>query len=110
MASHFAENGSLTVNGGTPSDGREGIADLANSFMTAFPDMHLRMDDLYIQGDRAVYIWTFSGTNSGPGGTGNTVRFSGFEVWQISPDNLILTSRGYFDSAVYQEQLRSGVE
>lgn len=110
VAAFFSEEGSLTINGGSPSEGREAIAAVAAGFMTAFPDMELVMDDVHVQGDRAVYQWTFSGTNTGPGGTGKHVRFSGFEVWQIGSDNLIQRSRGYFDTAVYQHQLEAGVD
>ena len=66
------------------------------------------MDDLYDHEDRAVYCWTLSGTNSGPGGTGNRVDISGFEVWQLGADGLIANSRGYFDSAAYNRQLEHG--
>jgi len=46
------------------------ITDVAQGFMTAFPDMELQMDDVRIEGDRAVYHWTFIGTNNGPGELG----------------------------------------
>jgi predicted ester cyclase len=68
------------------------------------------MDDALVQGDRAIYHWTLVGTNTGPGGTGNRVRFSGFEVWQIGADGLIAESQGHFDSATYKRQLERGVE
>jgi predicted ester cyclase len=66
------------------------------------------MDDVVLQGDRAVYHWTFAGTNTGPGGTGQPVRFSGFEVWQIGADGLIAESQGHFDEVSYQRQLKHG--
>jgi predicted ester cyclase len=78
--------------------------------MSAFPDMELRMDDILIEGERVVYHWTFIGTNTGPGGTGHRVRFSGFEKWKIGEDGLIAESQGEFDSAEYQRQLEHGME
>jgi hypothetical protein len=39
VAAHYAPDGSLTINGGTPSVGRAAITEAARSFMTAFPDM-----------------------------------------------------------------------
>ena len=39
LASFYAENGSLTVNGGTPYVGRAAITATAQGYMTAFPDM-----------------------------------------------------------------------
>jgi predicted ester cyclase len=78
--------------------------------MTAFPDLQLLLDDILMQGDRAVYHWTFIGTNTGPGGSGHGVRFSGFEVWKFGEDGLIAESQGHFDAAAYQRQLGRGVE
>jgi hypothetical protein len=59
----------------------------------------VRSDGVLIRGDRAVYRWTFIGTNTGLGGTGGGVRFSGFEVWRIGGDGLIAESRRHLDSA-----------
>ena len=78
--------------------------------MTGFPDMQVLMDDLLVQGDRAIYHWTLVGTNTGPGGTGQRVRINGFEVWKIGDDRLIAESEGHFDSAAYKRQLERGVE
>jgi hypothetical protein len=50
------------------------------------------------------------GTNTGPGGTGNRVRISGFEEWRIGDDGLIAESQGHFDQAEYDRQLEHGVE
>jgi predicted ester cyclase len=109
MAGFFAEDGSLSINGGPPAVGREALAAVARSFMTGFPDMKLLMDGLHVQGDRGVYRWTFVGTNTGPGGTGKAVRFSGYEVWKIGADGLIAKSSGHFDSGAYFHQLEVGV-
>ncbi|SRR6266403_3814851 len=109
VAAFFAPNGSLSVNGALAA-GRGAITEAAQGFMTAFPDMELLMDAVLIEGDRAVYHWTFIGTNKGPGGTGHRVRFSGFEKWKIGEDGLIAESQGQFDSADYQRQVERGVE
>ena len=109
VAAFFAPNGSISVNR-TPSVGRGAITEMAQGFMTAFPDLQLLMDDIVLQDERAVYRWTFIGTNSGPGGTGQRVRFSGFEMWKIGEDGLIAESEGHFDSADYQRQIERGVE
>jgi uncharacterized protein (TIGR02246 family) len=44
LASIYSEKGSLTVNGGAPSVGRTAITETARGFMTAFPDMVVKMD------------------------------------------------------------------
>lgn len=48
--------------------------------------------------------------NTGPGGTGNRVRISGYEEWQLDKDGLIGNSKGRFDSAKYDRQLKHGAE
>jgi uncharacterized protein (TIGR02246 family) len=110
VASFYSPNGSLRVNDEAPAAGREAIIGVAQGFMTAFPDMRVILDDLVFQGDEVVYRWTLLGTNTGPGGTGNRVRISGFEVWRIGADGLIAESQGHFDGAEYQRQLERGVE
>jgi hypothetical protein len=110
VAACYAVGGSLTVNGGAPAVGRAAIAEVARSFMTAFPDMRVIMDELRVQGSSVEFHWTLIGTNTGPGGTGHRVRINGFESWQIGPDELIAGSQGHFDSAEYQRQLEHGVK
>jgi predicted ester cyclase len=105
VASHFASNGSLKVNENEPAVGRAAITEVAQGFMSAFPDMKVLMDDLVVHEDGAVYHWTLVGTNTGPGGTGRRVRISGFEEWTIGSDGLIGESLGHFDSDDYQRQL-----
>ena len=106
VAAHFAPSGSLTINGGPPSTGRDAITADARSFMTAFPDLTVSLDRLVPRPDgRVEYHWTLTGTNTGPGGSGRPVRISGFELWLLSPDGLILESLGHFDAADYQRQL-----
>ena len=109
VAKFFSPGGSLTINGGTPSVGREAITQAAQGFMTAFPDLVVVMDDLLDHGDMVIYKWTLTGTNSGPGGTGKRVRISGFEEWQFGSDGLVAESQGHFDAAEYQRQVEHGV-
>ena len=78
--------------------------------MTAFPDMVVEMDYLGFEGDHVIYRWTLHGTNTGPGGSGNTVRISGYEKWSIGADGLIAESQGHFDEAEYQRQLEFGFD
>lgn len=110
VAAFFAESGSLTINGGAPSVGRTAITAAAQGFMTAFPDMVVTMDVIGLQGEHAVYRWTLTGRNTGPGGTGMAVRISGQEEWRIDADGLIAESTGHFDEADYQRQLNFDIE
>jgi uncharacterized protein (TIGR02246 family) len=109
VAAFYSEYGSLTVNEGTPAIGREAITDVAQAFMTTFPDLEVRMDRLDVTADHIKYLWTLSGTNDGPGGSGNKVNISGFEQWIIDEDGLIAESRGHFDDEDYQRQIDRGV-
>jgi hypothetical protein len=110
VAAHYSPDGSLTINGGPPSVGRAAITEAARGFMTAFPDMQVLMDDLVTKDSCTEYHWTLIGTNTGPGGTGNRVRFPGFEEWTIGNDGLIAKSIGHFDGAEYERQLERGVD
>jgi predicted ester cyclase len=114
VAAFFSVNGSLSVNGSVPAVGRDAITDVAQSFMTAFPDLRVALDQVLERRDRAEYHWTeyhwtLTGTNTGPQGTGHAVRISGFEVWQIGTDGLIASSLGHFDSTDYDRQLQGSV-
>jgi SnoaL-like polyketide cyclase len=109
VASFFAANGFLKINEGSPSVGRTAITAAAQGFMTDFPDMVVTMDGIGLDGARAVYRWTLTGTNTGPGGSGMAVRISGYEEWTMGADGLIAESRGHFDQAEYERQLKAGV-
>ncbi|HET9530762.1 MAG TPA: nuclear transport factor 2 family protein [Blastocatellia bacterium] len=108
VASFYAEDGSLSVNNASPAVGRAAITEVAQAFMTAFPDMQVFLDELRLEDEGVVYHWTLTGTNTGPGGTGRAVRISGCEVWQMGAGGLIATSRGRFDAEEYRRQLETG--
>jgi uncharacterized protein (TIGR02246 family) len=110
VAAFFSPGASFTVNDGTPAIGRSEITELAQSFMTTFPDMQVVVDEVLVQVDCAEYHWTLIGTNTGPGGTGHRVRISGFERWQIGTDGLIASSQGHFDALDYRRQLEQGAQ
>ena len=110
VAAFFAENGSLSVNDEPPVVGRAAIAEVAGGFMRTFPDMVVTMDDVSRDSDGTKFHWTLTGTNTGPGGTGKRVRINGYELWKIDNDGLIAESKGHFDSAEYERQLKHGVD
>lgn len=108
VASFYAESGSLKINDASPAIGRPAITAAAQGFMSAFPDMVVKMDDIVPQGEGAIYRWTLIGTNSGPGGGGKSVRISGYEDWKIDANGRIGESKGHFDEVEYQRQLAFG--
>ena len=109
VAAHYAPDGSLAINGGTAAVGREALTAVAASFYDALPDMQVFFDDLVVDGERIEFHWTFTGTNTGPGGTGNAVRVHGFESWMIGEDGLIAASIGSYDADEYARQPAEGV-
>jgi SnoaL-like domain len=70
VAAFYTNTGSITVNGGPPAP----TAEVARGFMRDFPDMVVTFDKLENTPNGTEFHWTFTGTNSGPGGTGNRVR------------------------------------
>ena len=110
VAAFFAESGSLTVNNGTPAVGRTAIAKVAESFMTAFPDMIVNMDSIATTSRGVEFHWTLTGTNTGSNGTGKRVRISGVEIWQLDENGLVKESKGSFDADEYNRQLQYGVD
>jgi predicted ester cyclase len=110
VAAFFAERGSISINNGPPAVGRAAIAEKARGFMRTFPDMVVTMDDLLRDPEGTKFHWTLTGTNTAPGGTERRVRISGYELWKIDNDGLIGESKGHFDGAEYERQLKHGVD
>jgi predicted ester cyclase len=108
VAGFFSQNGSLRINDGEPSIGRRAIAESARGFMTAFPDLTVSFDGLVAAPAGTEFHWTLTGTNTGPSGTGNRVRISGYELWRMGLDGLIAESKGYFDQNEYDRQIQHG--
>ena len=102
----YSESGSLSINDGTPAVGRKAVEDTAQGFMRAYPDLVVKFDRLEPKGDRVLYHWTLTGTNTGPSGTGNQVRISGYEDWKIGPDGLIADSKGHYDAQEWDRQVK----
>ena len=105
VAEHYASDGSLTINGGSPAVGTDAITEAARGFMHGFPDLRVQMDELKADSDLPEYHWTLTGTNTGPGGTGRAVRITGVEQWTIGDDGLIERSIGSFDQADWDRQV-----
>ncbi len=100
--------GSLAINGGEPAVGRD--ASLQSRRASTGPSRHAALlPRTHLGRDRIKYRWTFTGTNTGPGGTGNAVRVDGVESWTISEDGLIAASLGSYDAEEYARQLAEGV-
>jgi nuclear transport factor 2 (NTF2) superfamily protein len=103
VAANYVPGGTIAINGAEPA----GIAEVAEAFIAAFPDIDVFMDDLVLREDGVVeYRWTFTGTSAE---TGKGVRVPGFEEWTIARDGLIAESLGHYDQVEYDHQLQHGV-
>ena len=105
LAAFYTNAGSLSVNAGPPAVDRASIASKAHGFMTAFPDMVVRLKAVEQDARGATFHWIWTGTNTGPGGTGRAVRIEGYEVWTFGADGLIAESKGHYDEAEYRRQV-----
>ena len=73
--------------------GPEGMRRVVGEFRTAFPDVHVTVDDQIAEGDIVVTRWTAAGTHRGPLGevapTGKRVKFSGISMMRFDNVRLI---------------------
>ena len=105
VAAHFAEDGEIVINRGTPWRGRSGVAEMAAGFFADVPDLQLTCDGVRCAGFHVVYLWTFRGHAAG---TTNALTVHGWEEWDLSDDMRVIASRGWYDSADYARQVTGG--
>jgi len=63
----------------------------------ALPDLHATIDETIVKGDKIVWVWTFSATNTGPfhtplgdiPATSNKVQFSGVAIDRVEEGKLV---------------------
>ena len=96
VAAFFAADGKLIINDAEPRVGRAEITAAARGYMAAFPDLRMTLDALDGAGRDVRLRWTFTGTNTGPAGTGNFVHVLGHEEWRLGDDGLIAVSDATF--------------
>jgi uncharacterized protein (TIGR02246 family) len=101
VASFFAADGEISINGGDPWRGRQKVAEMAAGFFNDVPDLHLVCDGVRGPGKNALYLWTFTGTHAV---TGRVLKVSGWEEWALNEAGLIQCSRGNFDADDYSRQ------
>ena len=102
VAGFYSADGQIVINRGTPSRGRAEIEAMAQAFYDDFPDLIVHMDSFRRGGDHAVFKWTLEGHHSG---TGNYVKASGWEEWDLNDAGEVQASLGWFDAADYQRQI-----
>jgi steroid delta-isomerase-like uncharacterized protein len=67
--------------------GPDRIKRIMAAFRAAFPDLHVTVEDVVIQGDKEVVRWTVRGTHQGAfmniAPTGKSVVFSGTDIGRV---------------------------
>lgn len=104
VAAFFAADGKISINGGDPWHGRNGIAQMAANFFSDVPNLSLTCDDVRMSDRHVAFLWTFTGTNAS---SGNAMEVSGWEEWDLDGTGLIAESRGWFDANNYDRQATS---
>ncbi|MFN3251175.1 nuclear transport factor 2 family protein [Roseibium album] len=102
VAGRYAEQTTMSMNGGDPMTSRSQIADMAAGFMADFPDLVLALDTVLVADRHMIYAWTFEGRHKG---SGNKGRFSGWEEWDLDDDLKVTKSLGWYDAEDYDRQV-----
>lgn len=102
VASFFANDGQIVINGGNPYVGRRGVAEMAAGFFADIPDLSLACDGVRCAGSHVMYLWTFTGTHAT---SKARLRVVGWEEWDLGPDGNVVASRGWFDADDYARQI-----
>jgi len=104
VANFYAEDAISIINAEEPAVGRVAIAEAMQQFITAFPDLVVRMDDLRSGGKQAIYLWTLVGTHRA---TENFVKISGWQNWILADGLLIARADGGYDAEDYERQINN---
>ncbi|WP_198372511.1 nuclear transport factor 2 family protein [Roseomonas rosulenta] len=105
VAAFYAIDGRIVINRGEPWGGRARVADMAAGFYADVRDMKVFCDEVRIAGHHVAYIWTFTGLHAG---TGNPLRVTGWEEWDLDQDLKVTVSRGWYDAEDYARQVAGG--
>lgn len=73
--------------------GPEGVAQLHDALMPAFPDMRLELEDFVAEGEKVLVRLTVKGTHTGPFGalpaSGRGIEIAVLDLFHIRDDRLI---------------------
>jgi steroid delta-isomerase-like uncharacterized protein len=88
--------------------GAAGAKQVFMAFKSAFPDLHFTIEDIMVEGDKIVWRWTSTGTNTGSmlgmPPTGKQATISGIEIYRIASGK-IGERWGNFDQLGLMQQL-----
>ncbi|WP_424968730.1 MULTISPECIES: nuclear transport factor 2 family protein [unclassified Dinoroseobacter] len=101
VAAFYAEGGGITINRGTPWEGRAKVAEMAAGFFADVPDLRLSCDAIRGAGAHVIYVWTFTGHDAT---SGRPLNVRGWEEWELDADLKVQKSLGWFDAEDYARQ------
>jgi predicted ester cyclase len=91
------------------SPGSEGLKQLNAAYQSAFPDLRTSLDDIFAEGDRVAFRWSFRGTHLGywlgTPPTGNHMTATGITVFRIAFGKVV-ESWTSIDLSPSEEELR----
>lgn len=93
--------------GGLDSDGMAAQKQVMTDLRLSYPDTLVVLDESHFMKDLSFHLWTFTGTNTGPGAappTGKSVKLTGSTLVRYR-DGKIAEELVYFDVLDWQMQL-----
>ncbi len=88
--------------------GPEGMKRVVETFVGAFPDLQVSLDDGFSSGDKVVTRWTSMGTHQGElmgiAPTGNRVEVTAVGIWRVA-EGKIAEAWVVFDALGMMQQL-----
>ena len=106
VAASYTEDAVFSINRADPMVGHQDIAEMVKGFCDEFPDVVLTLNNSFVAGNHAIYVWTFTGHQTG---TGIYAEFQGWEEWDLTDDCKVKSSLGWYDAEDYERQLALGV-
>ena len=104
----YASNHVMRNNLEEPSHGPEGVREDYNMYLTAFPDVHLTIEDMIAEGDKVVVPYTVRGTHRGElmgiAPTGKQITVLVVWIARIA-DGKLVESQLIFDAMGMMQQL-----
>jgi steroid delta-isomerase-like uncharacterized protein len=95
------------------SNGAEGFKEAVKMYRAAFPDISMKVDEMFEAGDKVVTRWTSEGTNTaemaGMPPTGKHVVVTGISIDRFE-DGKVVESWTQWDNAGLMQQLGIGAE
>ncbi len=107
LGSGLADNIQRHSSDGLSADGLDAMKKVMTDHRSAYPDTKVVLDESYFMKDMSFHLWTFTGTNTGPGvtpTTGKAVKVSGSTRIRYEGGKIV-EELVYFDTADWYTQL-----